>query len=599
MSSSKKPLLDFALLQRIIALASPYRLVFASSIAMSVLLAIISIGRPLLMIYAIDHYIATTFDLAGLKQMVVYMVVLLIAEALMRYSFNYITAWLGQSIVRDVRVRVYDHLVHARLKYFDTTPIGTSTTRTITDIEAINDTFSEGLISILADLLTILAVAGAMFYMNWKVALASMAVLPVLLWFTRWFQEGVKKSYQDERTQIGRLNAFLQEHITGMRIIQLFAVEEKEKKKFEEINLQLRDANIRGIWYYSLFFPAVEVCLAIAIGSMVWMASSEILTSSGFQANPISVRNVGIIAGFLMMINMLFRPLRFIADKVNVIQRGLVASERVFKLLDKDERIENKGTHAPAKIKGSIDFEKVWFAYDSNHYVLKDVSFSLPAGETLAIVGATGSGKTSTIAILGRFYDIQKGAIKVDGVDVKSYELNALRSCMSVVLQDVFLFAGSVYDNITLRNTHITRDEVIRAAQLVGAHDFISRLPGGYDYLVMERGATLSMGQRQLISFVRALVFNPSILILDEATSSIDSESEALIQTAIETLVKGRTSIVIAHRLSTIRHAHKVMVLDKGELKEFGTSEELLAKNGYYKKLHDMQFMKQQKAAEV
>ncbi|MBK8659326.1 MAG: ABC transporter ATP-binding protein [Bacteroidetes bacterium] len=589
MSSDKKPLLDFALLQRIIALASPYRLVFTSSIVMSVLLALISICRPLLMIYTVDHYIASTFSLPGIQQMAFYMVVLLIVEALMRYSFNYITAWLGQSIVRDVRVRVYDHLVHARLKYFDTTPIGTSTTRTITDIEAINDTFSEGLISILADLLTIIAVMAAMFYMNWKVALAAIAVLPVLLWFTRWFQEGVKRSYQDERTQIGRLNAFLQEHITGMRIIQLFAVEEKEKKKFEEINRELREANIRGIWYYSLFFPAVEVCLALAIGSMVWMASSEILMASG-------VRNVGIIAGFLMLINMLFRPLRFIADKVNVIQRGLVASERVFKLLDRDERIANRGTHAPARIEGRIDFEKVWFAYDSEHYVLRDVSFSLAAGETLAIVGATGSGKTSTIAILGRFYDIQQGAIRIDGVDVRSYELGALRSAMSVVLQDVFLFAGSVYDNITLRHEHITREEVIRAAKLVGAHDFISRLPGGYDYLVMERGATLSMGQRQLISFVRALVFNPSILILDEATSSIDSESEALIQTAIETLVKGRTSIVIAHRLSTIRHAHKILVLDKGELKEFGTNEELLAKGGYYKKLHDMQFMKQTKS---
>ena len=589
MSSPPKPLLDFALLQRIIALATPYRLVFGGSIALSVLLAVVSIGRPLLMIYTVDHYIASHFSLPGIQQMALYMVLLLMVEALMRYSFNYITAWLGQSIVRDVRVRVYDHLVHARLKYFDTTPIGTSTTRTITDIEAINDTFSEGLISILADLLTILAVVAAMFYMNWKVALAAMAVLPVLLWFTRWFQEGVKRSYQDERTQIGRLNAFLQEHITGMRIIQLFAVEEKEKKKFEEINRELREANIRGIWYYSLFFPAVEVCLALAIGSMVWMASSEILMASG-------VRHVGIIAGFLMLINMLFRPLRFIADKVNVIQRGLVASERVFKLLDKEERITNRGTHAPARIEGRIDFEKVWFAYDSEHYVLRDVSFSLAAGETLAIVGATGSGKTSTIALLGRFYEIQQGAIRIDGVDVQSYELGALRSAMSVVLQDVFLFAGSVYDNITLRHTQITREEVIRAAKLVGAHDFISRLPDGYDYRVMERGATLSMGQRQLISFVRALVFNPSILILDEATSSIDSESEALIQTAIETLVKGRTSIVIAHRLSTIRHAHKILVLDKGELKEFGTSEELLALNGYYKKLHDMQFMKQTKS---
>jgi ATP-binding cassette subfamily B protein len=598
MKEEKKPFLDFNLLQRIIGLADPYKLVFYSSMLMSVLLAVLSIGRPLIIIYATDHYITDTFfDVENLKRATVWMVVLLVVESVLRYTFNYITAWLGQSIVKDMRVKVYNHLIHSRLKYFDINPIGTSTTRTITDIEAINDTFSEGLISIVADILTIITVVGAMLYVNWKVALASLAVLPVLLWFTRWFQEGVKKSFQEERTQISRLNAFLQEHITGMRIIQIFAVEEKEKKKFEEINTALRDANIRGIWYYSLFFPAVEVCLAVAIGCMVWTASQQILSGGVFNQNPLDIKGVGIISGFLLLINMLFRPLRFIADKVNVIQRGIVAAERVFKLVDKDEFIPNKGTYAPATIKGKIAFENVWFGYTETDYVLKDVSFQLQAGETLAIVGATGSGKTSTISILGRFYDIQKGAIKVDDVSISEYELSALRSKMSVVLQDVFLFAGSVFENITLRNENISREQVVRAAKLVGADGFIERLPGGYDYMVMERGATLSMGQRQLISFVRALVFNPSILILDEATSSIDSESEALIQTAIETLVKGRTSIVIAHRLSTIRHAHKILVLDKGELKEFGTHEELLALNGYYKKLYDMQFIKQKAAA--
>lgn len=560
---------------------------------MSVILAVLSIGRPLIIIYATDHYISNDyFNKQGLQNAVLLMIVLLVAESIMRYVFNYTTAWLGQSIVKDMRVKVYSHLIHSRLKYFDTNPIGTSTTRTISDIEAINDTFSEGLISIVADILTIITVLAAMLYVNWKVAVASIVVLPVLLWFTRWFQEGVKKSFQDERTQIGRLNAFLQEHITGMRIIQIFAVEEKEKQKFEEINAQLRNANIKGIWYYSLFFPAVEVCLAVAIGCMVWMASHEMLRHATFNANLLDIRGVGIISGFLLLINMLFRPLRFIADKVNVIQRGIVAADRVFKLLDTDEFIPNKGKHSPITIQGKIDFENVWFAYSGDNYILKNVSFSLNAGETLAIVGATGSGKTSTISILGRFYDIQKGSIKIDGIDTQEYELAALRSKMSVVLQDVFLFAGSVFENITLRNENITREQVIHAAKLVGAHNFISRLPGGYDYMVMERGATLSMGQRQLISFVRALVYNPGVLILDEATSSIDSESEHLIQNAIETLVKGRTSIVIAHRLSTIRHAHKIMVLDKGELKEFGTHEELLELNGYYKKLYDMQFMK-------
>ncbi len=599
MSEPRKPLLDFNLLERIIRLADPYKVVFYGSIVMSMVLALLSIGRPLIIIYATDHYItAEHFDFEGLKRAVMWMMILLITESVLRYFFNYITAWLGQSIVKDMRLRVYNHIVHSRLKYFDTTPIGTSTTRTITDIEAINDTFSEGLISIFADILAILAVFAAMLYVNWKVALATLAVMPLLLWFTRWFQEGVKKSFQKERTQIARLNAFLQERITGMRIIQIFNVEEKEKKKFVEINSALRDALIKGIWYYSLFFPAVEVCVAIAIGCMVWMASHEIISGSAFNNNPLDIRGVGIISGFLLLITMMFRPLRFIADKVNVIQRGIVAAERVFKLLDKDESIPNKGKHAPETIEGRISFQNVWFAYNGDDSVLKDVSFEVKAGETLAIVGATGSGKTSTINLLGRFYDISRGSIKIDGVDIKDYELSALRTKMSVVLQDVFLFAGSVYENITLRNENISHEEVMRAAKLVGAHNFISRLPGGYDYRVRERGATLSMGQRQLISFVRALVYNPGILILDEATSSIDTESEQLIQHAIETLVKGRTSIVIAHRLSTIRNAHKILVLDKGEVKEFGTHSQLLAKNGYYRKLYDMQFVKQQVGVE-
>lgn len=598
-SAEKKPLLDTSLLQRIIRLANPYRMVFYSSIIMSVVLALLSIGRPLIIIYTTDHHITSAvFDYEGLKQMSILMVAILVAEGILRYIFNYTTAWLGQSIVKDMRVRVYNHIIHSKLQYFDTTPIGTSTTRTINDIEAINDTFSEGLISIFADVLTLISVFGLMLFINWKVALATVVILPALLWFTRWFQEGVKRSYQEERTQIGRLNAFLQERITGMRIIQIFNAEAKEKKKFDEINSALRDANIRGIWYYSLFFPAVEVCSAIAIGCMVWMAAHEILSGGHITMGPLERPGVGIISGFLLLISMLFRPLRFIADKVNVIQRGLVASERVFKLVDKDETIPDNGTHAPAHVKGKLAFENVWFAYSNTDWVLKNISFELKEGETLAIVGATGSGKTSTISILGRFYDIQKGSIKLDDTDIRDYKLAALRSNMGVVLQDVFLFAGSVYENITLRNETITREQVERAAKLVGAHHFISKLPGGYDYLVMERGATLSMGQRQLISFVRALVYNPQILILDEATSSIDSESEALIQHAIEELVKGRTSIVIAHRLSTIRHAHKIMVLDKGELKEFGSHQQLLALNGYYKKLYDMQFVKQKEVVD-
>jgi ATP-binding cassette subfamily B multidrug efflux pump len=584
MSDSKKEGADSNLLKRIIKLADPYQKWFYGSIVLSLVLAALAPLRPYLVKITVDRYI-TNYNLSMLQYMCVLLVVLLVTESILRYIFNYVTAWLGQNIIKDMRLRVFNHILGSRLTYFDTTPIGISTTRTINDIEAINDTFSEGLITILADILTITVVLAFMLFTNWTLTLVSIATLPFLLFVTRWFQEGVKKSFQEERTQIGRMSAFLQEHITGMRIIQLFNVEQKEMKKFSSINNSLKQANISGIWYYSLFFPAVEILLAASIGLMVWMASKQILNQTA---------DVGVIMAFILYINMLFRPLRFIADKVNTIQRGLVASERVFKLIDKDESIQNTGSYAPATIRGRIEFDKVWFAYNDENYVLKDISFVLPEGETLAIVGATGSGKSSTISLLGRFYEISKGSIKIDGTDLKDYELHALRSKMSTVLQDVFLFAGSVMENITLRNDNITREQVISASKMVGAHDFIMRLPGGYDYQVMERGATLSMGQRQLISFVRALVFNPSILILDEATSSIDSESESVIQTAIEKLVKGRSSIVIAHRLSTIRHAHKIMVLDKGELKEFGSHEELMRLNGHYRHLHDMQFAKQE-----
>ena len=579
---------DFSLVRRVLSLALPYRLEFYGAVALSLILAAIAPLRPFLVARAIDRDILT-FNLHGLQTIALIMIALLIVETIMRYYFGYLTAWLGTSIIRDLRKRVYSHVIFSKLQYFDTTPIGTSTTRTITDVEAINDTFSEGLITIFSDILTIVSVAVYMFVVNWKLSIITLLPLPFLLLVTRWFQRGVKSAFQDERTQIGRLNAFLQEHITGMRIIQIFNVESKEQKKFTDINGQLRDANVRGIWYYSLFFPAVEILLAVAIGLMVWYASGQIVR--GFAS-------VGVISSYIMLINLLFRPLRFIADKVNTIQRGIIAAERVFKLLDRDNFIADTGTFVPTKTQGKITFDKVWFAYEDENYVLKGLNFELPAGQTLAIVGATGSGKTSTMSLLGRFYEINKGDIRIDDMSIKDYKLAALRSQMSIVLQDVFLFAGSVYDNITLRNEAITREKVMEASKAIGAHEFIMRLPGGYDYKVMERGATLSMGQRQLISFVRALVYDPAILILDEATSSIDTESEYVVQQAIEKLVKGRTSVVIAHRLSTIRHAHKIMVLDRGEMKEFGSHDELITlAEGIYKRLHDMQFNQEKQVA--
>lgn len=578
--------LNFVLVRRVLRLAAPYKTAFYGAVLLSLVLAALSPIRPFLVQKAIDQYMNTTG--AGLLELSLIMVVLLLVETALRYYFTYLTAWLGASIIRDLRNRVYRHILSSRLRYFDTTPVGTSTTRTITDVEAINDTFSEGLITIFADILTIVIVAVFMFWSNWQLALVSLGTLPLLLVVTRWFQRGVKASFQDERTQIGRLNAFLQEHITGMRIVQIFNNEKREQEKFDAINQELTNANIRGIWYYSLFFPAVEILLAAAIGFMVWNATRDILHGT---ATP------GVISSFIMLINMLFRPLRFIADKVNTIQRGIVAAERVFKLLDDDQRIPDHGTVVPGRVKGEVQFSGVWFAYEGDHHVLRDIKLKVEAGETLALVGATGSGKTSTIALLGRFYEIQQGQITIDGVPIQEYQLAALRRQMAVVLQDVFLFAGSVYENITLRNNNISKARVMEAAKAIGAHEFIEQLPGGYDYKVMERGATLSMGQRQLISFARALVYDPAILILDEATSNIDTETEMMVQRAIEKLVHGRTAIVIAHRLSTVRKANKIAVLHQGELKEFGAPAELLARDGYYKKLYDLQF--QQNETEV
>ncbi|MBA2561359.1 MAG: ABC transporter ATP-binding protein, partial [Chitinophagaceae bacterium] len=483
--------------------------------------------------------------------------------------------------------------------------IGTLTTRTINDIEAVNDIFSDGLIPIIADLLSIISILLFMFFVDWRLSLISLAPFPILIIATYFFKESVNKSFIQVRNAVANLNAFVQEHLTGMSVVQAFAVEDKEFNKFKKINKEHRDAHIRSILAYSVFFPVVEIVLAFSIGLLVWWGANNAF-------------NAGVIISFIMYLNLLFRPLRVIADKFNVLQMGMIASERVFKVLENDDFIsvspsyrEEQQTHKSHKkselqtgsplgdrgnrrINGTVDFDKVWFAYNEEQYVLKNISFHIQAGETLAIVGHTGSGKTSVISLLNRLYHIQKGSIKIDGKNIEDYDVDFLRSNIAVVLQDVFLFSGSVYDNVTLRNINIQKHQVTEAAKMIGVHNFIMKLPGGYDYNVMERGATLSLGQRQLLSFIRALLYNPSILILDEATSSIDTESEILIQHAIDKLITGRTSIIIAHRLSTIRKANKILVLDKGEIKEMGTHDELLAKEGFYYKLHKMQFKKQE-----
>lgn len=574
---------DFFLLRRVISLAKPYRLIFSLAGGLAVILAPLATMRPFLIQKMVDDYIFPN-DITGLTNIVILVFVLLIIETILRYVFNYSAGWLGQSVIRDLRVRVFRHITSLRLTYFDRTAIGTSTTRTINDIETINTVFSQGVITIIADVLTLIVVLSIMFYTSWQLTLICLTTMPFLMIASYIFKEKVKKSFQIVRTQISKMNAFLQERITGMRTVQIFNAEQDEMAKFKTINKAYTQANLDSILYYAVFYPVVEIISAASLGLMVWWGAQQSLLENGVT--------LGALVAFPIYLNMLFRPIRMLADKFNTLQMGLVAAERVFTLLDRNERIDNKGTEMPEKLTGEVSFEEVFFAYRERDYVLKGLSFDIKAGETLAIVGGTGSGKTTIINILNRFYDIQKGAIKVDGVDIRDYELLAFRKRIAVVLQDVFLFAGTVLENITLRDDRYSREEVIKAAKLIGADRFIEKLPGGYDYKVMERGATLSMGQRQLISFVRALVFDPDILILDEATSSIDPETESVIQFAIETLIAKRTSIIIAHRLSTIRHADNILVLEKGQIKEFGPHEDLLKMDdGHYRQLYEMQFL--------
>jgi len=522
---------------------------------------------------------------------------LLLVETVCRFYFSYVTAWLGQTVVKDLRIEVYKKILGLNLSQFDKTPIGTLTTRTINDIESINDIFSDGLIPIIADLLSIVSILAFMFFVDWRLTLICMIPFPFLILATYVFKESVNKSFIRVRNAVANLNAFVQEHITGMQVVQAFAAEEREYAKFRKINKEHRNANINAIFAYSIFFPLVEIILALSTGLLVWWGARQVLHIPEQQAKELS----GKIIAFFLYLNLLFRPLRVIADKFNVLQMGMVASERVFKVLDNEDFTppSPEDAYQPTVIKGKIEFNNVSFAYVDERYVLKNISFTIQPGETVAIVGHTGSGKTSIISLLNRLYHIQKGEITIDDVNIEDYKLDSLRSHIAVVLQDVFLFSGSVLDNITLRNESIPRAKVDEAAKMIGLHEFITELPGGYDYNVMERGSTLSLGQRQLLSFIRALLYNPSILILDEATSSVDTESELLIQEAIDKLVAGRTSIVIAHRLSTIRKSSKIIVLDKGEIKETGTHEELLAMGGFYSKLHEMQFSKHPSAVKI
>ena len=598
-SKEPKKIFQLSLLKRVFSFVQPYRFVFLASVFLSIILAFTTPVRPYLIQATVNAAIGKTVNLPFwvnwflpgnafesvihlILSITLFQVAFIIFETIMRFFFTFGMAWLGQQVIRDLRNKVYDKIMHWEMRQFDKTPIGTLTTRTINDIESINDIFSDGLIPILADLLTIIVTLTTMFVIDWKLTLICLIPFPIMLVATYFFKESVNKSFIQVRNAVAALNAFVQEHISGMQVVQTFAAEEKEMSKFSKINEGHKVANVRAIFAYSVFFPVVEVVLALSVGLIVWWVAGNSL-------------DAGLLVAFILFLNQIFRPLRMIADKFNVLQMGMVAAERVFKVLDNEDITLNEGTYAPSKILGKIEFKNISFAYNEPNFVLRNINFTVEAGETIALVGQTGSGKTSIISILNRLYPYQSGNILLDDHPIESFALNRLRASVGVVLQDVFLFSGSVYDNITLRNTSISKVQVYEAAKMIGMHDFIMQLPGNYDYQVMERGATLSLGQRQLLSFIRALLYNPSILILDEATSSIDTESEQLIEKAIETLIKGRTSIVIAHRLSTIRKASKIIVLDKGEIMEMGTHNELLAIGGFYAKLSEMQFAAQKK----
>lgn len=577
----EKKNLDWNLLMRVLDMARPYRSLLWATLLLAVVLAPVSMVRPYLIQIMVDDYIMVN-NLDGLQYMAMVFAGFVVANAVLRYFFMYWSALLGQNVILDMRTKIFSHITKFNLRYFDKTAIGTVTTRTINDIEAINRVFEQGIITIVADVLAIIAVLSIMTYTSWKLTLICLMTLPLMIIASYIFKEKVKESFQRVRTQISKMNAYLQERISGMRVVQIFNAEKEEMEKFKTINRDYTQANIDSILYYAIFFPVVELISGLSLALMVWLGARAYISDDV---------SFGALVAFPMYLNLLFRPVRLLADKFNQLQMGLVAADRVFKVFDTDAQIANNGTLAADGIIGTVAFDGVSFAYDGENYVLNDINFEIEQGETLAIVGSTGSGKSTIINILTRFYETQKGAINIDGTNIKDFELESLRSKIAVVLQDVLLFNGTILDNITLRSDDISRETVIDAAKMIGAHEFIEQMPNGYDYKVMERGNNLSVGQRQLISFVRALVKNPNILILDEATSSIDTETEAIIQYAIEKLIEKRTSIIIAHRLSTIKNADKILVLDKGEIIEHGTHEELLdIEDGRYRQLYEFQF---------
>ena len=572
--------LNIPLLKRVIVFAKPYKKQFIIAAISAIILSFLAPARPMLINYAIDNYILIE-DATNLLRITIILISLLFLEGFIQFFYMYLSNWIGQHVILDLRKKIFKHILSLRMKYFDNTPIGTLVTRSVSDIETIADIFSQGLLVIIAELLKLVIVIIVMFYTDWRLTIIALSTIPVLLIATNWFKKNIKKSFQDVRTQVSNINSFVQEHLVGMNIVQIFNREEAEFKKFKEINVLHRDAHLRSIFYYAVFFPIVEVLSAASIGLIVWYGGQNILTENTITP--------GEIIAFILFIHMMFRPIRQLADRFNVLQMGIVGSERVFKILDTDEKINDKGTRKLEEINGTISFSNVWFAYKDKQWVLKDLTFDIGAGKMLALVGQTGSGKSSIIRVLNRFYEINKGKITLDGVSVDEISINSLRKNIALVQQEVFLFSDSLLNNITLYDNSISKESIVNAAKEIGIHDFISSLPGSYDYKVGERGVTLSSGQRQLIAFLRVYLRDPKILILDEATASIDSETEALIQTALGKLSENRTTIVIAHRLSTIVQADKIILLKDGDVLEQGSHASLIKENGYYSKMYKNQ----------
>ena len=573
-------LFDLKILNRLFIFCKPYMGVFYVLIFLTLSLSILQPIRPYITQIIIDDYVSLN-DLDGLKNMIFLLFGLLIINAIVMYFHTYLSGWLGQNIIKDIRIKLFSHLQNFKLQFFDKTPIGRIVTRNVSDIETIADIFGQGIAAIIGDILQLFGIVVLMFYINWKLTLISLATLPFLFLTTYIFKEKVKLSFNNIRNAVANLNSYVQEHIIGMNIVQIFGNEEKEYKRFKDINETHLKANLKAVLYYSIYFPVMELFTSIGLGLLIWYGSNQLFSEEV---------TLGVLVAFIMYLQLFFRPIRSIADRFNTLQMGVVSSKRIFDLLDRNEEIDSNEKLKDIQLNGDVEFKDVWFAYNDEEYVLKNISFKINSGESVGFVGSTGSGKTSIINLINRFYDFQKGTILVDGNDIKDYNLSSLRSNLGMVSQDVFLFSDSIYNNITLFNDSIKEDEVWNAIKKVGAEKFINKLPNGLQFDVKERGISLSVGQRQLISCIRIMLYDPKIILLDEATSSIDSESEAMIQKAISEILKNRTSIVVAHRLSTIKEVDKIVVIDSGEIKEIGNHKDLIQSNGFYKKLYEMQY---------